>query len=356
MPTRPPSKRSTPRRRGLSPGDIRRDRQIIGTAKRRSAANHSVYQRPRLFLRFERRKWHRMTPPMRAVFWASLAALAFSLMGMLIKLLGQRYDPIEVAFFRSFFGIIPLLPFLFQGGLGAFRTARPMQHILRGILGVTGMFLGYWSVTQLPLATSTAISFTAPLYMIFMAVLFLGETVRWRRWSATLVGFLGVIVIVRPFNGEIHLATVVALLSAFISACTITLVKRLSSTEKSATIVFYLSIISTVCSAVPAMFIWKTPDGLDLVLFLITGLAGGAGQVMITQAYAEGEATAVAPIDYLRLLFAIGFGFFIFGELPNKYTLIGSAIIIGSTLYIAHRERQLGKPPPREETAVIKAH
>ncbi|HVJ52790.1 MAG TPA: DMT family transporter [Aliidongia sp.] len=350
----PPNERSPHRRRDLKPGAARRDSRIIGGSGRHEPLDRLAYHRPRLFLRFERRQWHRLTPASRSVIWAVAAALTFSLMGMLIKLLGQRYSPIEVAFFRSSLGIIPLLPYLFQGGFGAFRTAHPFQHLFRGTLGVIGMFMGYWSVTKLPLALSTAVSFTAPLYMIFMAVLFLGETVRWRRGTATVAGFLGVLVIVRPFDGSISLPMAVALAGAFLSACTITLVKRMSGTERPATIVFYLSVISTIISGIPLIFVWQTPNGLDLLLFLVTGLSGGAGQVMITQAYAEGEATAVAPIDYLRLLFAIGFGFFIFAEVPTAYTLAGSAIIIGSTLYIARREQQLGKRP--DDGAPIKPH
>jgi drug/metabolite transporter (DMT)-like permease len=147
-----------------------------------------------------------------------------------------------------------------------------------------------------------------------------------------------------------------ALSSAFISSIAITMVKKLSGTEPSVTIVFYLSLIATICAAVPSYFVWQTPTPLDWLLFLITGLAGGTGQIMITQAYYEGEATAVAPVDYLRLLFAIGFGYFLFGEVPTLYTLAGSAVIIGSTLYIAHRERQLRHPPPRQEQIAIKTH
>ncbi len=353
----PPSshERSPHRRRDPKPGAARREAQIIEGGRRHESLERLAYHRPRLFLRYEARRWHRLAPSTRSVIWALLAALTFSVMGMLIKLLGQRYSPIEVAFFRSFLGIIPLLPFIVEGGFGALRTAHPFQHLFRGTLGVVGMFMGYWSVTKLPLALSTAVSFTAPLYMIFMAVLFLGETVRWRRGTATFMGFLGVLVIVRPFDGQISLPMAVALAGAFLSACTITLIKKMSGTEKPATIVFYLSVISTVVSGIPLIFVWQTPDGFDLLLFLATGLSGGAGQVMITQAYAEGEATAVAPIDYLRLLFAILFGFFIFGEIPTRYTLIGSAVIIGSTLYIARREQALGKKLD-EHTVVVKPH
>ncbi|MEI9983462.1 MAG: DMT family transporter [Aliidongia sp.] len=189
-----------------------------------------------------------------------------------------------------------------------------------------------------------------------MAVLFLGEQVRWRRWTATLVGFAGVLIIVRPFDGEISVPMTMALSSAFISSIAITLVKRLSGTEASVTIVFYLSLIASLCSAIPSWFVWLTPTPLDLLLFLLTGLAGGTGQILITQAYYEGEATAVAPVDYLRLLFAILFGYCVFGEVPTWYTLAGSAIIIGSTLYIAHRERQLRHPPPRQVQIAIKTH
>jgi len=337
------------------PIDAPRNRNPNGH-RRQAGTSRTFYRRPRLFLRFERRQWYRLTPSVRAICWAVAAALAFSCMGMLAKDLGQRYNPIQVAFFRSSFGLIPLLPIFLSGGFGVLRTARPFQHLFRGLVGVTGMFLGFYAVARLPLAKSTAISFTTPLYMIFMAVLFLGEQVRWRRWTATLVGFAGVLIIVRPFDGEISVPMLLALASAFISSIAITLVKRLSGTEPSVTIVFYLSLIATICSAVPTGFVWQTPTALDFFLFLLTGLAGGTGQILITQAYFEGEATSVAPVDYLRLLFAIGFGYFVFGELPGWYTLTGSAIIIGSTLYIAHRERQLRHPPPRREQIAIKTH
>jgi drug/metabolite transporter (DMT)-like permease len=325
-----------------------------GAARRSNG--RALYRQPRLFLRFERRQWYRLPPAMRAICWAVGAALSFSFMGLLAKDLGQRYNPIQVAFFRATFGLIPLLPIFLRSGFGALRTARPLQHLFRGLVGVVGMFLGFYAVARLPLATSTSISFTTPLYMIFMAVLFLGEKVRWRRWSATLVGFAGVLVIVRPFDGVVSTPEILALTSAVISSIAITLVKKLSGTEPSVTIVFYLSLIATVCSAIPSYFVWQTPTGLDLFLFLLTGLAGGTGQILITQAYFEGEATIVAPVDYLRLLFAILFGYFVFGEVPTRYTLIGSAIIIGSTLYIAHRERQLRHPPPLQGQIAIKTH
>jgi drug/metabolite transporter (DMT)-like permease len=325
------------------------------SAARRSAGR-ALYRHPRLLLRFERRQWYRMPPAMRAICWAVGAALSFSFMGLLAKDLGQRYNPIQVAFFRSSFGLIPLLPIFLSSGFGALRTARPLQHLFRGLVGVVGMFLGFYAVARLPLATSTSISFTTPLYMIFMAVLFLGETVRWRRWTATLIGFAGVLVIVRPFDGAVSTPEILALTSAFISSIAITLVKKLSGTEPSVTIVFYLSLIATLCSAIPSYFVWQTPTGMDLFLFLLTGLAGGTGQILITQAYFEGEATIVAPVDYLRLLFAILFGYFVFGEVPTRFTLIGSAIIIGSTLYIAHRERQLRHPPPHQGQIAIKTH
>jgi|SRR5580658_105078 drug/metabolite transporter (DMT)-like permease len=324
--------------------------------RRHTGVGRAIYRRPRLFLRFERRQWYRLTPGLRALCWAVGAALTFSFMGLLAKDLGQRYNPIQVAFFRSSFGMIPLLPIFLAGGLRAFRTARPLQHLLRGLVGVTGMFLGFYAVARLPLATSTAISFTTPLYMIVMAVLFLGEQVRWRRWTATLVGFAGVVIIVRPFDGVVSPPELLALASAFIASIAITLVKRLSGTEPSVTIVFYLSLIATICSAVPSWFVWRSPGAFDLFLFLLVGLAGGAGQILITQAYFEGEATAVAPVDYLRLLFAILFGYLVFGELPTRFTLIGSAVIIGSTLYIAHRERQLRHPPPHPGQIAIKTH
>lgn len=283
--------------------------------------------------------WHR-NPSIRAAGWMLAASFLFSIMGVLIKLLSARYTVMEIAFFRSFLGLIPLMPFLWRSGLRTFYTARPGQNILRGLTGVAGMFISFYATAHLPLATSTAISFTTPLYMIFMAVAFLQERVTTARWVATAMGFGGVLVLLHPFDGHLTLIHLAALFSAFLSACAYIQVKLLSRSENSQTIVFYFSAVSSAAALIPTILFWQSPDPIDWCLMLLVGLTGGTAQVCMTKAYAGGDATLVGPIDYTRLLFAVGFGIAIFADHLDYFVLAGSAIIIASTLYNLHRERR----------------
>jgi drug/metabolite transporter (DMT)-like permease len=205
------------------------------------------------------------------------------------------------------------------------------------------MVAGFYATTRLPLTDSTAISFTAPLFMILTAIFLLGETVRWRRGLATLAGFIGVLVMVRPDSGTLDLAAAVGLFAAFLAALSTTLIKRLSSTEEALTILVYFGLFSSVLTAVPAYFVWRTLTGDELALLALVGILGAVGQFCQVSAYAAGELMAIAPIDYSRLIFAGIMGFLLFAELPDRYTLVGAAIIVGSTLYIAYRETQLSR-------------
>ncbi len=282
--------------------------------------------------------WHQ-NPSLRAAGWMLVASFLFSIMGLLIKLLSVRFNVMEIAFFRSFLGLIPLMPFLWRTGLATFYTAKPGQNILRGLTGVAGMFISFYATAHLPLATSTAISFTTPLYMIFMAVAFLQERVTTARWVATAMGFGGVLVLLHPFDGHLTLVHGAALFSAFLSACAYIQVKLLSRSENSQTIVFYFSAVSSLAALVPTILFWQSPDPLDWLLLLLVGLTGGTAQVCMTKAYAGGDATLVSPIDYTRLLFAVGFGITVFADHLDYFVLSGSAIIIASTLYNLYRER-----------------
>jgi drug/metabolite transporter (DMT)-like permease len=288
--------------------------------------------------------WDRLPSGVRAALMMVTGCLLFSIMGALVKLLGQRLDSFQIAFFRCFFGFLATLPFLLpKKSHKAFRTTHFYGHFLRGALGVAGMVAGFYATTRLPLTDSTAISFTAPLFMILTAIFLLGETVRWRRGLATLAGFIGVLVMVRPDSGTLDLAAAVGLFAAFLAALSTTLIKRLSSTEEALTILVYFGLFSSVLTAVPAYFVWRTLTGDELALLALVGILGAVGQFCQVSAYAAGELMAIAPIDYSRLIFAGIMGFLLFAELPDRYTLVGAAIIVGSTLYIAYRETQLSR-------------
>jgi drug/metabolite transporter (DMT)-like permease len=285
--------------------------------------------------------WTRLPDNLRGALWIIGATTVYSVQGLLVKLLGQRLSPFEVAFFRCLFGLLVLVPFL--AGTRSYRIGgSPWMHLLRALVGVSGMFCGFYAITYLPLATATAITFTKPLFLIVLAVLFLGEVVRWRRWTATAVGFLGVLIVARPGSEVFSPAMLIALLGSFLIADVAVLVKKLSVTDRNVTIMFYFAVITTLVAAVPAYFVWQVPLGIEWPLLIFVGAAASLGQYCTLRALRIAEATAVMPFDYTRLLFAGVFGYFFFGEVPDGWTLLGIAVLVGSTLYIAQREIRLG--------------
>ena len=277
--------------------------------------------------------------------WMVASGIVFSAQGAIVKLLGMRLDSFEIAFFRCVFGLLVVLPFVFRGGTALFLTGRPGLHVVRALVGVSGMFCGMYALTRLPLADATAISFAKPLFAVVLAATFLGELVGWRRWSATAAGFVGVVVIVRPGTQTFELAHVAALLGAFLIADVIVLVKKLQGSEKNATIMAYFGIVTSIASLGPALLVWQTPTWTELALLAGIGASASTGQWMALKAFRAAEASAVVPYDYLRLVFAILYGWLFFAEVPDGWTLAGSAILIGATLYIAYREIRLGKAP-----------
>lgn len=282
-----------------------------------------------------------MPDNLRGALWIVGATAVYSVQGLLVKLLGQRLSPFEVAFFRCLFGLLVLVPFL--AGTRSYRiSGAPGMHLLRALVGVSGMLCGFYAITYLPLATATAITFTKPLFLIVLAVLFLGEVVRWRRWTATAVGFLGVLIVARPGSEVFSPTMLIALLGSFLIADVAVLVKKLSATDRNVTIMFYFAVITTVIAAVPAYFVWQMPLGIEWPLLIFVGVAASLGQYCTLRALRIAEATAVMPFDYTRLLFAGAFGYFFFGEVPDGWTLLGIAVLVGSTLYIAQREMRLG--------------
>ena len=252
-----------------------------------------------------RTSWEALPFSVRAVLQMVTGCLLFSIMGALVKLLGQRLDSFQIAFFRCFLGFIAFLPFvLLKKGRRAFRTTHFYGHFLRAAIGVAAIIAGFYATTRLPLTDSTAISFTAPLFMILTAIFLLGEKVRWRRGLATVAGFIGVLVMVRPDRGTLGVAAMVGLFAAFLAALSTTLIKRLSTTEAALTILVYFGLFSSILTAIPAYFVWHPLTGDDFAQLALVGALGAVGQFCQVRAYATGELMAVEPIDYSRLVFA----------------------------------------------------
>lgn len=285
--------------------------------------------------------WLALPGNARGALWMIASGLGFTLMALLIKLLGDRLDSFQIAFFRCLIGFLAILPFVARYGISSLRTRSLGIHALRGIFGLVAMFASYYAIARMPLASYTALSFTKPLFSTLLAVLILHEVVRWRRWTATLVGFIGVLVMVRPGAGTFDLAALFALADALSIAFLVTLVKRLPPGETTLVMLFYFGVVSTAASLPPALLTWRAPTMEELALLVGIGVLGVLAQSFWIRAYRAGEASVVAPFDYLRLLFAALAGFLVFGETIDRWEVVGAAIIVVSTVYIARREARL---------------
>jgi drug/metabolite transporter (DMT)-like permease len=290
-----------------------------------------------------RARWSALPGNVRGAAWILLSCLFISAMAATVKLLGERLDSLQLSFFRALFGLLSVLPIVAWGRFEAVRTARLGTHISRGLLGATGMVCGFYAITHLSLAEATAIGFTKPLFMVVLAGFLLGEVVRARRWSATAIGFLGVLIMVRPGGDAIEWAALVALVGAFAAACVSLLIKRLSATEAPLTILFWLGVVTALMTLPPALAVWRQPTLMELAAMGMVAVLASLAQVCMIRGFKVGEASALAPFDYARLPLAAAFGFALFGEVPDVMTVTGAALIVASTLYIAHREAALGR-------------
>jgi drug/metabolite transporter (DMT)-like permease len=292
--------------------------------------------------------WLRRLPPnVQGAPWLVSGGFIFTSTSAMIRLLATQVESVQTAFFRAVLSLILLLPMIASGRVKPWHSKRIVGHFWRTAMGTGSMVLGFYAVSMLPLADATAIAFSQPLFSVVVAALILGEKVRWRRWSATVIGFAGVLVMVRPGEGSLQLGALVALANAAAVSLSILLVRRLSDSETPLMILTQFAIFSTILLAVPAVLVWRWPDLWGWVLAVGIALSATVGQYFWVQAFKSGEMSAVAPFEYMRLPFAVFVGWLIWGEMPVIWTYVGASIVIGSALYIAHREHQLARQRPR---------
>ena len=284
-----------------------------------------------------------LPPNVQGALWLVSGGFIFTVNGVMIRLLSEQVESVQTAFFRAFFSVLMLIPLVASGRVKPWHSTRLQGHFWRTAMGTLSMVLGFYAVSLLPLADATALGFSQPLFSVCVAAIVLGEKVRWRRWSATIVGFIGVLVMVRPGMGTLQPGALVALANALTVALSILLVRRLSDSETPLMILTQFAIWSTLLLAGPAVWVWKWPSAWGWALAV--GVSGSAtiGQYFWVQAFKAGEMSAVAPFEYLRLPFAVFMGWLVFGQMPEIWTYVGAAIVIGSALYIAQREAQLAR-------------
>lgn len=269
------------------------------------------------------------------------AGFLFSSSHAMIKFSAGEYSIIQLVFFRSFFALIPLAPFLVRDGPEAFRTRRAGLHAFRTLSGLASMACFYYALAFLPLADITVINFTMPLFVTALSMPLLGEKVGWRRLSAVVVGFTGILLMVRPGSSILDPANAIALTSAFLYALAVIAMRQLGATERSSTTTLYFTLASLALSGATLPFVWRTPDGFDWIALVMLGLLGGFGQLLMTVAYRSAPAAIVAPFDYVAMVWATVYGYVLWDDVPTAGVFAGAAIVIASGLYIIHRETKL---------------
>ncbi len=290
--------------------------------------------------------------PLHGIGLKVISVLIFVGMQTCLKALGDTVPAGQMVFFRSFFALLPVAIYLWW--LGDLRTALHTDdlggHFIRGVVGVTSMGLGFFALSQLPYPEWISLSYASPLLTVVFAALILHETVRAYRWIAVLVGLSGIIVVAAPSfsmsRADLDAGHAVGVLAslggAAMAAIAMIQVRRLVAREKTATIVVYFSLTSTLISLVTIPFGWVVPNGPQAALLIGAGLCGGVAQLLLTASYRYADASTIAPFEYTSMIMAIVLGYYLFGEEVRANTLVGAMIVIGAGLFIIFREHRLG--------------
>ena len=267
-----------------------------------------------------------------------VAVLSVTLMSVQAKLIGPEYHPIQIAFARGIVVLILLSPIIYKlGGINFLKTKTPFLHLFRSLSGLVGNLLFFYSLHRIPVADVTVISMAVPIFSSILAIIFLKEIIGWRRWTAIILGFLGVIIAVDP-SADIKMASIIAVVATFMWSTTIIFLRILGKTENPVKTVFYFMLISMICTSFFQPFFWTEPSLKILLLFVGLGTCAFATQILMTYALQKAQASIVSPFNYTGILWAILFDSLIWNVSPFINTLIGGIIITISGIYIFHRE------------------
>ena len=282
-----------------------------------------------------------LSPVPRALLWSATSGLLFCLLNALMRVMAQHLPAMQVQFLRYLFGFLVLLPLILRHGPAAYRTTRPLGQFLRGALHTVGLVLWFAALSHIPLADTTAIGFTGPLFIMIGAYLFLKEPMHWERWLATGIGFAGVMIVVGPklagSGGWHHL---VMLASAPVFAGSFLLTKVLTRTEGAGVIVVWQAITVTLFSLPAALWVWQAPGPAQWLAFAFCGLLGSGGHYCLTRSFRVADISSTQSVKFLELVWASTLGWLMFADVPTQTTLLGGAVISAATLWVARREHR----------------
>ncbi len=267
-----------------------------------------------------------------------LASIVFSLMALLIKLLGQRLHITQILLVRQIGMVIMVAPAILRNFPGSLRTARPKLQLIRVLCALVAMLFGFTAVIHMPLADATAIFFAKSFFVTVFAVFFLSETVGVYRWSAVLIGFVGVMIMLQPGTDNFSIYGLASLVGAAGAAAVMILLRLLSRADSPETIMTYGALGVGLVMIVPGIYFWQQPTSSEWYLLAAVAVVSYFGQRCNIFAYKHGEASLLASLDYVRLLWATLFGFLVFDQLPGLPTWFGAVIVVAAAIFTIYRE------------------
>ncbi len=276
------------------------------------------------------------------------ATAALAVMHGIVRYLSRDLDVYTITFFRNLFGLLVVMPLVLRNGLGSLRTTRFDLHALRGITGIGAMLMWFSALAKVEIATATALSFTAALFATLAAVLFLKERIRLRRLGAIVIGFIGVLVVLRPTTQSVNYSALLVLGSTMFWGFNVVVVKTLSKTDRSASIVAWSAILLSLLSFPLLLRFGTLPNSDQLVLLLFIGAFATIGHMCLTTALSMADSTAVMSLDFLRLIWSVMIGVWFFADRIDIWTLVGAVIIFSSGIYIVFRESRATNPATTE--------
>ncbi|KPV40106.1 hypothetical protein AN478_08110 [Thiohalorhabdus denitrificans] len=266
--------------------------------------------------------------PRRAAGYIVASAFMFALTGATVKAASAHLPYTEVVFFRSFLGLVALAPWLIRGGMAGLRTEHPGLHLFRGLTGLAAMYCFFYALGHLELATAVLLNYSAPLFIPFIAALWLGEPVpRALRWAIP-IGFVGIALILQPGKGMLEPAALLGVIAGVLAAVAFVAVRRLHASEPTTRIVFYFGVISTLGSALPLPWTWQTPEPALWALLAAMGICATGGQLLLTRGYAYAPAAQVGPFTYTVVVFSAVVGWVVWGEVPGTPAVFGALLVI----------------------------
>jgi S-adenosylmethionine uptake transporter len=276
-------------------------------------------------------------------FWATMIGVVSVMNDVVMCKLGDRFNSIEIVFFRYLFSMVSVWLLMVPHGKKFFRTQQLSMHGFRAVLGAIALGLCCYSVHVMPLAENTTILFTIPVFFLPMARFFLKESVDSSRWIATLIGFLGILVVVQPGTDAFRLVALVPVSAAILFAISNVMIKKMIHNEHSYTMLFYFGLGTTFLAAIPLPWVWVVPTVVEIGWLILLGIGANFIQVCIYRAYTSADASSVAPYAYTEIVLSALSGFIFFGQIPHGSLYFGAILIAGSTLFITLMEAKRSK-------------